>query len=196
MYVLLIIITIIIIIFFIICSKYNGYTGMYCNKYDICIQIDDKNVVEFELIKSKLFDFYLKLADILPIDDPRTIRLRKNFQIDNMFEVYPHNNEGDTSYSINKGEQVGVCVRSGKDFYNIHDINVIKFVFIHELAHVITVSQQHSEEFWRNFKYLLNNCYINNLLKKVNYSIYPEEYCGLSISYSPYFDENIKNYNI
>ena len=116
------------------------------------------------------------------------MRLRKNFQIKNMFEVYPNNKEGDTSYSINKGQEIGVCIRSGINFYNIHNLNVIKFVFIHELAHVITISQQHSEEFWKNFKYLLHN-----LLKKIDYSTSPEEYCGMIISYSPFFDENIKD---
>lgn len=193
MFILLIIIIIIIIIYFLICRRKYHNNKLYCDKHNFCIKISSENIVEFELIKSNLYKFYLKLVDVLPSKDSRTMRLRKNFQINNMFEVYPNNKEGDTSYSINKGQEMGVCIRSGSDFYNIHDLNVIKFVFIHELAHVITISQQHSEEFWKNFKYLLHNCYANNLLKKIDYSIYPEEYCGMDISYSPFFDENIKD---
>lgn len=194
MYILLITIICIAILYCFITK--NNTQKLFCDKHGICININGKNKVEFELIKSQLFNFYLKLADSLPSNDSRTIRLRKNFNINNMFEVYPNNTEGDTSYSINKGEEVGVCIRSGKNFYNIHNINIIKFVFVHELAHIISVSQQHTEEFWRNFKFLLHNCYLNNLLKKIDYSSQPEEYCGMDVTYSPYFDNNIKDFDI
>jgi hypothetical protein len=196
MYILLIIIVIIIIIYNLFYNQKKINIGTYCNKHGLCIQINENNKVEFELVKSKLFNFYLKLVETLPGKDSRTMRLRKNFQINNMFEVYPNNKEGDTSYSINKGEEIGVCVRSGKNFYNIHNLNIIKFVFIHELAHVMSVSEQHTEEFWKNFKFLLHNCYINNLLKKIDYSTHPEEYCGLDVSYSPYFDQNINVFDV
>lgn len=190
-----IILVIVICIIFLYCiSKKNIDNTKYCDKHGICVLINNDNKLEFELIKSQLFNFYLKLVDILPVKDPRTSRMRKNFNINNMFEVYPNNTDGDTSYSINKGEEMGVCIRSGKNFYNIHNLNIIKFVFVHELAHVISLSQQHTEEFWRNFKFLLHNCYTHNLLKKIDYSTHPEEYCGMDVTYSPYYDENIKDF--
>ena len=169
---------------------------MLFRSHGICVLINNDNKLEFELIKSQLFNFYLKLVDILPVKDPRTLRMRKNFNINNMFEVYPNNTDGDTSYSINKGEEMGVCIRSGKNFYNIHNLNIIKFVFVHELAHVISLSQQHTEEFWRNFKFLLHNCYKHNLLKKIDYSIHPEEYCSMDVTYNPYYDEHIKDFEL
>ena len=58
-----------------------------------------------------------------------------------------------TSYSVNKGEKISICVRH-KDKTFIDD-NIIIFVVIHELAHVMTKSVGHTKEFWSNFKYLL-----------------------------------------
>ena len=43
--------------------------------------------------------------------------------------------EKNTSYTINKGEKIVICLRS-KFLNEIHDINTIMYVVIHELAHV------------------------------------------------------------
>jgi len=163
----------------------------YCNKYGICIKLTENNKLEFDLVKTELLNLYFKLVEVMNAKDIRTTRLRKKFNINNIFEVYPNNIDNDTSYSINKGEELGVCIRSGSDFYKIHDVDIIKFVFIHELAHIITVTEQHTDEFWHNFKYLLKICYNNNLLKKIDFSKKKYEYCSMSINYNPFFDDNI-----
>lgn len=189
MYIL--IIAIIIIIYIISTYRHHEH-GTYCNKYGLCVQLNYDSLIEFESVKTQLLNFYLRLVHVMPVNDPRTMRLRKNFNINTVFEVYPNNEEGDTSYSINKGEEIGVCVRSGQDFYKVHNLNIIKFVFIHELAHLISVSQQHTDEFWQNFRYLLRKCYSHDLLKKIDYSKRPEEYCSMQVNYNPYFDDNIR----
>lgn len=55
-----------------------------------------------------------------------------------------------TSYTINKGEKIVFCLRS-KILHNIHDINTIMYVVIHEMAHVCTVSYGHTPEFKKKF---------------------------------------------
>ena len=114
-----------------------------------------------------------------------------NFKIDNLFEVYPLNVNNDTSYTINKGEELGLCVRSGDDFYNTHELDIIIFVFTHELAHVITLTEQHTDEFWKNFKYLLSLGYKHNLLNLIDFNNNTTKYCGMEIDYNPYLDKTL-----
>jgi hypothetical protein len=61
-----------------------------------------------------------------------------------------------TSYSVNKGEAVHLCLRQrqGGDESLVQE-NVMTFVAIHELAHICTESIGHTAEFWNNFGWLL-----------------------------------------
>lgn len=170
----------------------NNNTNRFCDTKGDCYKVDDTT---FESVKYSLIIFVKDLINVMYRDDRRD-RLIKKFNPDVMYEVYPNNEEGDTSFSINKGEEIGMCIRSGNDFKHIHDINTIKFVFIHELAHVISLSEQHTEEFWKNFKYLLDVSYTNDLMELIDYNIKDNqvEYCGMNITYSPFYDKNITNY--
>jgi predicted metal-dependent hydrolase len=62
------------------------------------------------------------------------------------------------------------------------------FVAIHELSHVMTKSIGHKSEFWENFKFLLENAKEAGLHQPVDYKKGPKEYCGMTISDSPYYD--------
>ena len=48
-----------------------------------------------------------------------------------------------TSYSVNKGEKISICIRQTSDD-NFIDDNTVLFVVIHELAHVMTKSVGHT----------------------------------------------------
>ena len=43
------------------------------------------------------------------------------------------------------------------------------FVAIHEIAHIMTLSVGHTEEFWNNFKFLLENAVELNIYTPVDY---------------------------
>ena len=66
------------------------------------------------------------------------------------------------------------------------DENLLMFVALHELAHVMTKSIGHTDEFWNNFKFLLKHAAENNLYKKHDFRKKPEKYCGTTITDSPY----------
>lgn len=164
----------------------------YCDREGSCFVVNYFEKNKFNLVKSKLLQFYNKLLVFLPSDDPRTERLKARFNINRIYEVYPNNIQYDTSFTINKGEEMGVCVRSGEDFYKIEKLEVILFVFIHELAHIMSITEQHTNEFWTNFKYLLKVSYDNNLLPgPIDYSENPEAYCSLVVDYNPVLDNTI-----
>ena len=62
-----------------------------------------------------------------------------------------------TSYSINKGEKIVFCLRqkSGPNKDELVDLNTMMFVAIHEMGHLMSESVGHTQEFWKNMKYLI-----------------------------------------
>jgi hypothetical protein len=95
-----------------------------------------------------------------------------------------------TAYSENKGEKIAFCLdkkRSGKG--GLIDQNTLMFVAIHELAHVATLSIGHTDEFWTNFKFLLQEAERIGIYTPVDYSRKPKEYCGMDITDNPYYDK-------
>ena len=87
--------------------------------------------------------------------DPRIQRMIRNFNPDAISESTPHSTY--TSYSINKGEKIVFCLRSRNDKQELAEENLLMFVALHEMGHVITESIGHTQEFWDNFRYLLEH---------------------------------------
>jgi len=110
-------------------------------------------------------------------------RMIRNFNPNNITET--GKNSKYTSYSVNKGEKIVLCLRSkdGKD--KLTDENTLTFVAIHELAHLMTKSIGHTDEFWKNFRFLLEQSIKLNIYSKVDYSKYPQPYCGIKVTDSP-----------
>lgn len=86
-----------------------------------------------------------------------------------------------TSYTINKGEEIALCLRSVKT-NELHDINLIMYVVIHELAHVACPEKHHTELFRRIFIFFLEIAIKLKIYNNTNYKFNPHEYCGLSIN--------------
>ena len=86
-----------------------------------------------------------------------------------------------TSYTVNKGEVIALCLRS-KSTNILHDINLIMYVVIHELAHVACPEIDHTDLFKKIFVFLLKISVELGIYRKVNYHINPKKYCGLVIN--------------
>lgn len=93
-----------------------------------------------------------------------------------------------TAYSENKGEKIAFCLTKSKTDPKLIDENTLMFVALHELTHVGTTSIGHTPEFWRNFKFVLENATEAGLYKPVDYKKKPKGYCGMTISDNPYYD--------
>lgn len=116
-------------------------------------------------------------------DDPRTKNMSKNFNGDAMSEA-PANNKH-TSYSINKGEKIILCLRSKDTKHELVDMNTMMFVVLHEIAHLATDSIGHNPEFWDNFKWILQHSIDIGIYKHVDYNENKQEYCGMTIESTP-----------
>ena len=90
---------------------------------------------------------------------------------------------GYTSYSINKGEKVVLCIRQ-KDKSFVQK-NILMYVVIHELAHIMTHDEiGHTTKFWTNFKLLLEEAISIGLYVKQDFDKKHEDYCGIKITSS------------
>ena len=117
-------------------------------------------------------------------DDDRIKRLFNRYDEDNIQET--NLNDSGTSYSINKGEQVNLCLRSKKT-EELHSINILIFVTIHELAHIMSKTYGHNQEFNNNFKFLLINAIKIGIYQNIDYSENKTNFCGIIVDNSPLY---------
>jgi hypothetical protein len=97
-------------------------------------------------VRARMKKLYAHLQSKFP-DKPQVKRLLQRFQVnpDRLLESTP--DAAHTSYSVNKGEKVHFCLRQrqGADESLVNE-NVMVFVSLHEMAHMITDSIGHEPE--------------------------------------------------
>lgn len=131
----------------------------------------------------KLYEYYKTTPNVS--SDPAVARFVARFSSD----VFVENDMAspDTSYSENKGQKIVVCLRdkTKPPQYPIIDENTIMFVMLHEMAHLMTETIGHTQEFWTNFKRILHDAVQLGIYHPVNYAQRPTPYCGMTITDTP-----------
>ena len=122
-------------------------------------------------------------------DKPQVKRLMKNFiaEPSRLVEATPEAEH--TSYSVNKGEAMHLCLRqrtAGNE--NLVDENTMTFVTLHELGHCMTESIGHGPDFWNNFAWLLKQAEERKIYTYEDFKSHPVSYCGMNITDSPSYD--------
>ena len=137
-----------------------------------------------EQIYYKIFAFVKRLQ----IDHPDNEDVQRLARRLNKVEIEEsENKEGISSYTINKGELMSICVRHKEELSKIHDMNTMLFVLIHEIAHVMSVTEGHNAEFMKNFKFLLKEAAKQGFYSPVDYSSNNITYCGVKVTNNPYY---------
>jgi predicted metal-dependent hydrolase len=116
-------------------------------------------------------------------DDDRVKQIKENFRSDKISEGSESTKY--TSYSINKGEKIVLCIRSKDEQKKLVDLNTMMFVVLHEIAHIGTKSIGHTPEFWDNFKWILKEAVNTGIYKSQDFNNKPVEYCGIQITDNP-----------
>ena len=150
-----------------------------------------KNSNEALTIIAKLHDnmdqFVDRLSSKYP-DDDRIKRLNKGFKDVKIEETTEKAGDDNTSFTINKGELISLCLRDYTENRPFHDYNTLCFVVIHEMAHVASISEGHNSEFIENFRFLLREAVKMGYYYPVDYSKKPFLYCGkIKVTNNPYF---------
>ena len=135
-------------------------------------------------LRQRLLSLNTSLEKYYP-KDRRVQTLVNRFNPDAISEISAHANPKYTSYSVGKGKQIIFCLRSRDKTQQLISEQTLTFVAIHELAHVMTISVGHTEEFWENMRFLLANAIEWKLYTPIIYAKKPQPYCGLQITSSP-----------
>ncbi len=86
-----------------------------------------------------------------------------------------------TSYTVNKGEKIVFCLRS-KTINEIHDMNTLMYVVIHEMGHVGCPEFGHTPLFKKIFTFLLEQSIVVGIYSPIDYRKNPQYYCGMTIN--------------
>lgn len=156
------------------------------NKY--CVRERNKlNIAADKLanVTSKLKKLVSQVDKDFP-DRTNVKRLKEGFNPQKVSETLPTSEF--TAFSENKGEKLAFCLDTEKNGGKLIDENTLMFVGIHEISHIATESVGHTNEFWTNFKFLLEQAAKMNIYTPVDYKKEPQKYCGMTITDNPYFD--------
>jgi len=139
-------------------------------------------------IRVKMNKLKVHLEGAFP-DKPQVKQLARNFEANpnRFYEATPDADH--TSYSVNKGEAVHFCLREregGNESLVKEDIVV--FVAIHEMGHMITETIGHGPDFWNNFAWLLKEAEAIKVYAHRDFRAHPVSYCGMKITDQPTYD--------
>jgi hypothetical protein len=98
-----------------------------------------------------------------------------------------------TSYTLNKGEKIHVCLRQKNATQDLVDVNVLTFVTLHEIGHIGTREIGHTPLFWNNFAWILKQAEELGIYEFQNFAEQPVPYCGISITDQPKYKETAIN---
>lgn len=115
-------------------------------------------------------------------DNPDARRLVRNFDPDRISEAGARDIY--TSYSVNKGEKIVLCIRARGDNNALQPKNLLMYVAIHELAHLMTKETGHTARFWENNKMLLREAVRIGVYERIDFDNEPAKYCGIKITTS------------
>ena len=129
-------------------------------------------------------------GEVYPARRAAAERLLARYNPDNLAENDPKDPTGDTSYVLEKGAVVALCLRSrtGRPAEPIHDLDTLMFVTLHEMSHIAVDTTQHDTNFWEAFKFILLEAEEAGIYSSPDYARAPRHYCGIKVDYNPRFD--------
>ena len=87
-----------------------------------------------------------------------------------------------TSYSVNKGEQIVFCLRSRNIPNQLHKLNLLMYVVLHEMSHVACPEYGHTLLFKKIFAFITTVAIEMKLYERIDFFKNNTEYCGLMIT--------------
>lgn len=111
--------------------------------------------------------------------NPHIYQLYERIQNVIIKESSPHSEF--TSYCVNKGEELVFCLRISKEGGELHDMNTLMYVVLHEISHVACPEEGHTPLFNKIFKFMCQRAIEINLYRKIDFNKFPQNYCGMTI---------------
>lgn len=183
----LIIVVLIIIILYFIISKivfYNKSEYLKSNTNDKYYLVKDtKNKYNKVELIDKLFNSLNVLLEELKNSnyDFKDIDIEEIQEKIKNSEILENITDSDTSYTVNKGEKIVLCL-ADRENDNLYSYNLLMYVLIHELAHILNTTYGHDDNFKKTFRFILEKAIELNLYTYEDYKNNPVNYCGLILN--------------
>lgn len=178
----------------------------YENSDEAALLIARTNATIIEFLRSLKIKYHIDEPDDIiaehPADHNRVIsapndlyniidHLLDNYNPDVFYENDPRRSP-DTSYTINKGDAMYICLRRRDNPHQLVDENTLLFTMLHEISHIANYrGWGHGNDFWACFKFILHEAELAGIYRPVDYAKYPVDFCGLLINWNPLFDKSV-----
>jgi hypothetical protein len=176
-FIIFILIIIILLIIHNLFNKYTRVTGVCGITYKVLnSSIKQKVANKFCELGNETVKLQKYLKKYFP-NDPRTKRILNRFHGNSMVE-----NPKET-YTLFKGYSINMCMQ--KNDTELYPNNLLMFVLLHELTHILNAGFNHTKSYWTDNVWLMkcaSNC---GIYTNVNYQRYPVNYCGIVINKHP-----------
>ena len=171
------------------CYRLSGMTYFKSdidNNYYLVRDVDDKQNAANMLAKLKKNMFLVNKFLYDNLNDQKFVSmyhaiLQLNKNISRVVLCETGASEQNTSYTINKGDEVILCIRSKDLRSKIYDINLLMYVVLHEMAHIACDEFGHTEKFKKIFLFICDTAIKLKLYNKIDFYKYPQIYCGIII---------------
>lgn len=175
-----------ILILSILFYYFNRHNGIYIksnidNNYYYVSNLENKQEIADMLAQIKLNIKYL-LEYLKQNQNEEYKEYVKNLE-DNIDKVDILENIDEynyTSYSVNKGEELVLCVKNQKT-KQLYNINLIMYVVLHEISHIMCPEYGHGKLFQKIFGYVTQEAINCGIYHNIDFNNNPQEYCGLTI---------------
>ena len=107
---------------------------------------------------------------------PVVLRLKKRYRSGALSEG--RISKALTSYTVNKGEKVVLCMRSRDENDTLFSDEILFSVLLHELAHIASITVDHGNEWRRNWHYLEDKAVQYKMLQHKKVDV---DYCGIQL---------------
>lgn len=164
---------------------------IYINSKFVTIEVNNKNFQVEKYSPNRIdslnrlveirqrLDKLIKYMEEATPNDPKLPRLKERFKTTILREANPTGDPNNTSYTINKGAAIVMCLRLNDG--TLVDINTLTYVAVHELTHIYSSSYHHTDEFWKNMAYMEKMAEKAGIYKPIDFTKTPTKYCGLTI---------------
>ena len=163
---------------------------------DISVNFYYKN--EKFTLKPDTYDNQVKKADLLIDLKYKINKLIEHLRLNNipdregaerLYNRFKNTNLRETSllessagYTINKGHELRLCINKVNGSYQP---DIVMFIMLHELAHILSITYGHNEEFRGNMDLIVKEAVKIGIYSGQDYTQKPVNYCGVVIRNSP-----------
>lgn len=141
----------------------------------------EENMAETSRTIAEIHTRITALIEFMGPSDKIANALRQKYAFNTISEAVIQ--AGYSSYTVDKS-RIHLCMRTRDTERKIYDVNTLMYVVLHELAHLVSVSVGHTDEFKDIFRHLVVKAIDAGLYTRVDYSVKNIDYCGLTLKTS------------